>query len=576
MTTGRRKPFDEESSTTRAPEQNPRRSLRYSNYVVAPASAYTCKTLHELVSELDFKGGLSIHSLEDPRRKEFSPSPLSSDDSKGTSETLINPPDGGLSSAHEIAFITLVCSAQFLSLSALSQTVAPLLILGDAFNVHDPGHLSWFTAAFSMTLGAFILPAGRIGDMYGHKNVFIFGWVWFAALSLIAGFSYKSGYIMLVICRGLQGIGPAFTVPNAMALIGRTFPMGMKRNIVFSLLGACGPVGVATGAAITAVFAQLAWWPWSFWSLAIVCTIVACLSFFIIPSEKQERHDPTKRLLQPPTFDTWGAITGVTGLIFLNFALNQAPIVSWSTTYIPILFGVSILLLILFFYIELCISSQPLIPLRQLDPSAALALACVAAGWLSHGIWSYYFFLLLQTIRGHSALLSSAEHSPVAFVGVIAALGTGILLFKQKVSVAVVMLISMLAFFASIILLALVPAEQNYWIQSFLSMLIAPFGMNLSFPAGTILLSNAMPREHQGIAASLVATVVNYSIATGLGLAGSVNESVTVRTGDMLTGYRAAWWLGTGFAGMGVVIAAAFVVLDEVRKRHRSIEIEEK
>jgi hypothetical protein len=64
------------------------------------------------------------------------------------------------SKLRDIAFVISVCSAQFLSLACLAQTVAPLTIIGNTFNVEDPAQLSWFTAAYSMTLGAFILPSG--------------------------------------------------------------------------------------------------------------------------------------------------------------------------------------------------------------------------------------------------------------------------------------------------------------------------------------------------------------------------------------------------------------------------------
>ena len=74
---------------------------------------------------------------------------------------------------------------------------------------------------------------------------------------MVAGFSFASGPIMLSICRALQGIGPALLLPNAMAIIGRTYPVGLKRNIVFSILGACGPTGFFFGAMFSAVIAQL-------------------------------------------------------------------------------------------------------------------------------------------------------------------------------------------------------------------------------------------------------------------------------------------------------------------------------
>lgn len=62
----------------------------------------------------------------------------------------------------EAAFILLTCVSQFLSLSALNQTVAPVLVLADYFHVEDYGTLSWFSASFSMSVGTFILPAGTL------------------------------------------------------------------------------------------------------------------------------------------------------------------------------------------------------------------------------------------------------------------------------------------------------------------------------------------------------------------------------------------------------------------------------
>jgi MFS family permease len=102
---------------------------------------------------------------------------------------------------------------------------------------------------------------GRLGDMYGHKRVFIVGWIWYAVTSVIVGFSYapkSNGSIMLSVTRGFQGIGPAILVPNAMALVGTTFPVGLKRNMVFSAFGACGPTGFVFGAIFSALLSQFA------------------------------------------------------------------------------------------------------------------------------------------------------------------------------------------------------------------------------------------------------------------------------------------------------------------------------
>jgi hypothetical protein len=66
-----------------------------------------------------------------------------------------------LSLPHKIAFVVIACLAQFLNLGGMYQTVASLMVLSDYFNIHDYGTLSWFSAAYSLTVGTFILPAGK-------------------------------------------------------------------------------------------------------------------------------------------------------------------------------------------------------------------------------------------------------------------------------------------------------------------------------------------------------------------------------------------------------------------------------
>lgn len=60
----------------------------------------------------------------------------------------------------------------------------------------------------------------------------------------------------------------------------------------------------------------------------------------------------------------------------------------------------------------------------------------------------------------------------------------------------------------------------------------------MSFPSGTLILSNSMPRHHQGLAASLIATTVNYSISLGLGFAGTVETHVNDVEHNVIRGYR--------------------------------------
>lgn len=84
---------------------------------------------------------------------------------------------------------------------------------------------------------------------------------------------------------------------------------------------------------------------------------------------------------------------------------------------------------------------------------------------------------------------------------------------------------------------------------------------DMSFPSGILILSNSMPQKDQGVAGSLVNTVVNYSISLGLGFAGTVERYVNDDNKDVLKGYRGATYMGIGLAGLGTIIATCFLVV---------------
>lgn len=287
-----------------------------------------------------------------------------------------------MSRAHEIIFVINVCLAQLLTLGGLSQTIAPGSIIGIHLGA-DYAKLSLATASYGMALGTLILPAGRLGDMFGHKRIFIFGWLWFAVWSMFCGFSGYRGYTMLVAGRAMQGIGPALIVPNGIALIGRTFPVGLKRNFSISCFGGMGPVGMVTGSAVSSLCAEIGQWQWSFWALAITCTFISMLSFLIVPADRGliPSTSATPKPKWWAKFDLPGALTGVAGLVMINFAFNEAPTAGWQRPDIPFILVLGLVCLGIFVYIELRVASYPLIPIKSLNRDAAFTLAIIACGW---------------------------------------------------------------------------------------------------------------------------------------------------------------------------------------------------
>jgi MFS family permease len=374
----------------------------------------------------------------------------------------------------ETVFIAILCMAQLMTQAGLAQAIAPLHIIGFSFGTTNGGQLSWFAAAYSLTVGTFILIAGRLGDVFGHKRLFIAGFLWYALWSLIAGFSvYSKSQIFFDCCRAFQGIGPAFLMPNALAILGRTYEPGRKKEMIFSIFGGCAPGGFVLGAIFSSIFAQFTWWPWAYWVTGIVCAVFAGIGLLIIPKTPSPEIEETDFSMLS-RIDAAGSLTGVVGLVLINFAWNQGPIVGWSTPYTYILLIVGCLVITLFGMIE-SRARFPLLPFDALTLDTGFVLGCIAAGWSSFGIWVFYTWQLQEQLRGISPLLASAQFAPVALSGLCAAFTTGFII--SKVPASFVMLCAMLAFTVGGILIATVPVGQIYWAQTFVALLVMPWGM---------------------------------------------------------------------------------------------------
>ena len=100
--------------------------------------------------------------------------------------------------------------------------------------------------------------------------------------------------------------------------------------------------------------------------------------------------------------------------------------------------------------------------------------------------------------------------------------------------------------------------DQTYWGQVFVSTLLTPFGMDISFPAASLIVSNMMPAHQQGVAASMVNTAINWSISLGLGIAGTVESELLKRGHSVLEGYRGGLYVGMGLSAAGVLVALIF------------------
>lgn len=150
-------------------------------------------------------------------------------------------------------------------------------VIGDDFGIENPGVLSWLIAGYSLTVGTFILFAGRLGDVFGWKRMLVIGYLWFAVWNVIAGLSVYSNYVLFIFARVLGGIGPAMSLPNGLALLGALYKTGKRKNMCFAVFGGCAPAGAIIGSVFGGLYA-LAWWPWAFWSLGIALAVIAAVA----------------------------------------------------------------------------------------------------------------------------------------------------------------------------------------------------------------------------------------------------------------------------------------------------------
>lgn len=162
-----------------------------------------------------------------------------------------------MSPLRESLFVGLLCSAQFVTQAGLVNTLNILHIIGSDLGITDPGVLSWLIAGYSLTVGTFILLSGRCGDLFGYKSMVIVGFMWFAIWNVVAGCSIyvagDGGQILFILARVLSGIGPAILLPNALGLLGATYEEGRRKDMVFSLFGACAPSMYSQGEIVVSV-----------------------------------------------------------------------------------------------------------------------------------------------------------------------------------------------------------------------------------------------------------------------------------------------------------------------------------
>lgn len=462
------------------------------------------------------------------------------------------PPSHFSSPFQEAIFILVIGLSQLFSVGGLGNTAYSVQQIGRALNVTSNGQMSWFLAAYSLCGGAFVLVTGRLGDHFGHKYVFIFGWIWMAIWSLASGFAHS--VVFFDFARAMTGVGNGALVPNSFALLGRAFPpFSVKKNLAFAFLGFCAPSGYIFGGLIGAAFAEKVTWRWGFWFWAISCLMLGIATFVVVPHSV---GSPVPGL-SFKQFDYIGTFLGVTGLILFAFAWNQASVVGWQEPYTYALLIVGIVFIVAFAFSQSHVSAPVLPNSLWKRKGFTPVVTAMSFGWMSFGIFLYYTTIFILTIHKELPLSAVAEMVPLVIGGLFATASVGI--FIPKVPAQYIFGVSMFSFLIGNLLMSFANYSKVYWAFIFPACLLVVGGPDLSFASAGIIISNTVLPEEQGVAGSFISTVVQYSIAIGLGVAATVEAHVNKGGSDIVLGYRGAYWLGVGFAAVAFFVVVLFV-----------------
>lgn len=214
----------------------------------------------------------------------------------------------------------------------------------------------WPAAALSLVVTSTLLIFGRLADMYGAFALYVAGVAWLTLSSIAAGFSQT--WLMLVIFRALQGFALGAFLPSGVMVLGSIYRPGPRKNVVFSIYGACAALGFWVGIFFSGISGDFLGWRWYFYIGAILSAITTVSSYFSIPVDYAEKKKLGKRM------DWLGAACLVPGLVLLAFAIvdsAHAPR-QWGTPYIYICFVLGVIILAIAIYVEGWVADAPLLP----------------------------------------------------------------------------------------------------------------------------------------------------------------------------------------------------------------------
>jgi EmrB/QacA subfamily drug resistance transporter len=456
--------------------------------------------------------------------------------------------------------LIILCAAQFMVVLDASIVNVALPSIQRALNFSQE-NLQWVLNAYVLMFGGFLLLGGRLADLLGRRRVFIAGLGLFSLASLVGGFSTTE--TMLIVARGVQGLGAAILSASALSIITMTFAEGADRNKALGIWGAVAGSGGAAGVILGGVITQSLGWEWVLFVNVPIGIAAALLTPFFVSESRRE--------VAERRFDVAGAVSVTAGLLLLVYGVVRAADVGWGSAQTIGLLAASVALLVAFTFIE-SRTREPLMDFsifrtRAIGASNLVGLLTGAA------LFSMFFFvtLYMQNVLGYSPLKAGLSYLPLA-LSIIAAAGVASQL-TTRLGVRPVLFSGLVLVAGGLVWFSQVSVGGSYVDDILFPSLLAGWGLGLAFVPQTIGSQAGVKPDEAGLASGLINSSQQIGGAIGLAALSTIATSQTNNAlaagGAMPTalvdGFHSAFLVGAGIALAGALLALALIRDGETR-----------
>jgi EmrB/QacA subfamily drug resistance transporter len=416
--------------------------------------------------------------------------------------------------------------------------------------------LAWVVNAYILTFGGFLLLGGRLGDLFGHRRLFLGGIALFTVASLACGLATSQG--MLVAARAVQGIGGAVVSAVALSLLMTMFTEQADRAKAMGVFGFVLSGGGVAGVLLGGILTDLLSWHWIFLVNLPVGVVVYLLSLRLLPT--------APGLAAGGSVDVAGAITVTASLMLAVYAIVNGNETGWTSAETLGLLAAGVALLGVFLAIESRISA-PLVPLglfRNRNVSTANLIGIL----LSAGMFAYFFFsaLYLQLVLEYTPLEVGLAYLPGTVVwGAASLLLSDRLVMRYGIKPPLVTGLALMLL--GLVLLARTPVDGNWTLDILPATILAGIGAGIAFNPILLAAMSGVRPEEAGLASGVVNTSFMMGGAVGLAVLASLASSRTgalggdAQAGALNGGYHAAFILGAVFVAAAAAVGAALLRL---------------